>query len=337
MELGENSPKPETKFTFVEPGPKFIDLLTDNKDRNNQLSSTFKNDETGWKPVTRIFTEREGLANLDLYLANTKKQLNSLTTTEADLLGKTIETFKENLIFVGENELQTAISGMASHVTELARLDNLVYLYPYGPRSEKYITMRILEQVDVLLENNPDLKAKIKFSGDEEKIFRNWGDGITNLKVLIPDDFWISGTTMMAKMARINKFFRSKGIESPESFIEALLVASPRRNADQLHRSLNDGSIFAYYGIPVFEPRDGISLRTGLSVTGSHASTDYAFEDEIEYIQKFLKGNRLLFPEPPLLYKIDRPYEMKDWGNPREYVNQELQKRWEKMEQKFGL
>lgn len=330
-------PKSETTFVYQQPGPKFIDLARDGKDRNNKLTSTIKNDETDWKPVGRVFTEREGLTNLELYLNNVQIELDKLPTPEAGVLKKTIEVFRENLVFVGENELRTALNGMANHVIELAREGNLVYLYSYGPRSERYVTLRVLEQVDTLLEENPELKAKIKFSENEARIFEHWGDGITNPKILIPDDFLVSGTTIVGKMGRINTFFKSKGIENPESFIEALLVTSPKRSGDQLKRNLKDGSIFSYYGIDLFKSVGGVSLRTGMSVTGSHASTDYAFEDEIEYIQNFLKNNRLQVPELPFLYKVDRPYEMKEWGQPREYVDENLQQRWIKIQQKFGI
>ncbi len=338
MELGENTPKPETKFTFVEPGPKFIDLVNDNIPRNNILSSTIKPPEDDYKPTKRTFTEREGLLNLKDYLDYAETQTATLNTPEAQKMSKKIKTFRENLVFVGNREFQRAIHGMAQHVIDLARQGDLVYLYQYGPRSEKYVILHLLEEVDTLLEDSPNLKNSIKTSHDEKKIFEHWGDGIRGLKVLIPDDFWVSGSTLRGVMAGRKTFFSEKGIEAPESFIEALTITSHKERGDSLKKSLKDGSVFAYFGIDeVFTENGGWALTTGASVTGSHASVDYAFEDEIDQIQDFLKQNRLNLPELPLLYKIDRSYEAKKWGEPSEYADLDLQKRWEKMEQKFGI
>ncbi len=72
-------------------------------------------------------------------------------------------------------------------------------------------------------------------------------------------------------------------------------------------------------------------------MTGSHSSTDYGFETELEQMQKYMK-DRGIHKDLPLLANITRPYELVySKGSPTRYKDEELQKRWEKIEEKYGL
>lgn len=337
MELGENTPKPETRFTFVEPGPKFVDLIGDNKDRNNQLSSTIKTEETDYKPVRRFFTEREGLIDLESYFEQVNTQLKKIEGPEVEEMRETVTAFRENLVFIGETELQNAVQEMSNKIADFAREGKTVYLYPHNLRSEKYITLRVLEELDANLEDSPQLKNRIKVSASEHKIFEDCKDNIGDTKIVVLDDFLISGIQITGAMGRVARVLKEKGVEQPNLIIEGFIVASAIRTGGNLEQVLKSGNVNAYFGISEFRNSKGMwFFHPGISVSGSHASTDYGFETTIDDIQKFLYKNGLDEPRFPFLYNIDRVYDTEGWTS-RKYADPELQKRWEKMEQKFGL
>lgn len=328
-------PKPETKFTYEAPGPKFVDLLKDNKNRNNPLSSTARLDQKDWnsEAITRKFTEREGLVNLNSYFEQVSAELQKLSGPESEEMKQKVKLMRENLTFIGEPELQTALQGMARHVIELAQQGKNVYLFPYGTRSEKYITLRTLEQVDAMLEGSPHLMSRIKIGETIEEIFRHWGDGIVDMKILIPDDFLVSGSTLMGVMGGARRHLSEKGVEEAEKHIESLVVASALNDSQKQPK---DGSIHAYFGVPIVRKSpDGHLLTARIAMTGSHASVDYGFDETIDTIQEFLSRKSTVVPDLPLLYKVNRPYEMKEGTH--DYSDEQLQKRWDKMEQKFGI
>ena len=70
-------------------------------------------------------------------------------------------------------------------------------------------------------------------------------------------------------------------------------------------------------------------------MTGSHSSTDYGFEMELETMQKYMR-ERGVDKDIPLLSNIKRPYELVD-SSSTNYKDKELQKRWEKILEKYGF
>lgn len=335
-------PEYDTKFTYEAPGPKFVDLLHDKKPRNNRLSSTFKPDQSGSMPATRGFTEREGLKNLDSYFKHVETELQKVNGADVEEMKTMLTAFRDNLVFIGEPELETALGGMAQHVIDYARGGKFVYLLPYGDRSEKYITLRLLEQIDATLEKEPELSQRIKLPNSRDEISSDWNDqmmehGNADIKVVLPDDFIISGSTHKGVMRGICKHFTDRRIGNPEEFLETLIVASPIRQGDTLKSSLQHGSLTSYYGISEILTTEGkFAVNTGIVITGSHASADYSFDAVVDNFQEFLKKKSLQVPETPFLYKVNRIYDNKGFGS-SEYINPELQQRWNKMERKYGI
>lgn len=95
-------------------------------------------------------------------------------------------------------------------------------------------------------------------------------------------------------------------------------------------------NIFSYYSVPEYEDDEKRwVVFPGVSMTGSHSSSDYGFETELEEIQKYLKDNKI-GRDLPLLHMIKRPYEIMDTG-PVRYQDEDLQKRWEKIQEKYEL
>ena len=97
-----------------------------------------------------------------------------------------------------------------------------------------------------------------------------------------------------------------------------------------------DLRVFSYYGIPEYTNSEGKQVVfTGVSLTGSHSSTDYGFETELENFQRYLKENGV-DRDLPLLHGVVRPYDMAD-GSLSRYKDEELQERWESVQKKYGI
>lgn len=336
------------RFSYVKEGPKFTEVLVDTKDRDNPLSSQDR-DAYPVPPPNR-FTERQGLSDLNTFLDSTIQLANQTGNKEIE---ETARVFKRDLVYIGEPELKEAVHGLASGIVSSAENGESVFMYVANVRSERYVTLRILEEVDQLTSNNPKLRQKIHFSENREEIAKAMKKVGGRGKVIIADDFSVSGTRIHAFAVSAFRGLVQAGFNPEEAsrMIEINLVADKTsRGEGHKIKSHFSGAKYdypiktvAYFGVPESLKSDGkFNVFTGMSVTGSHSSTDYGYENVLKEFRQFQIDNGSV-PKIPLLLNVTRPYDMEDYiGHSYEsrsifYKDKQLQARWDLVAHKYQL
>ncbi len=331
-------------FSYTKEGPKFTDVLSDSIDRDNVLSS--KESDIYPKPPIRTFTEREGLADLNKFL---DKTIELATQKGNKKVEETVRVFKRDLVYIGEPELKEALQSMASGIVSSAENGENVYLYISGKRSERYISLRILEEVDQLTTENSQLRQRIHFSENPAAISKALKESGGRGKAIVVDDFSVSGTRIDAAATNAFRGLVQAGFSPEEASrrIEINLIADKtnRSNRGEGHHvsAAMTGEKFdypiktsAYYGISESRKNDGsLNVFTGMSVSGSHSSTDYGYEnvlDEFWHFQIDSGGTSKM----PLLHSLNRPYEMEGYSG-NYYKDKQLQARWNMIMHKYQL
>lgn len=330
----------ENLVKIVEAGPKLIHIIEGNIERENIVRSKII-DPITFKPQERVFTEQEGIKNLIDFIDAT---INTAKNGGDAQIEEKARLFKDNLVFVGEIELKKAIQGIAQHLLEEAQNGKSIILFPANVRSERYISLRILEELDRLTESVQELRQAIKVTESFAKVTQLVKVSSGNCLIAVPDDFVVSGTRIQGFAGRIYNSLLEAGFapNRASEMIEANVVAMGQRAGENKltvgrseEQTEKDLRIFSYYGIPEYKDTSGKwVVFTGVSFTGVHSSTDYGFEMELEEFQKYMKVNGLQ-KDLPLLHNIKRPYETVESGSPK-YVDGELQLRWEKFSNKYG-
>lgn len=336
------------KITIVKEGPRFSKIIADEVNRENRIASTVVGDETDWKRIRRDFTEREGLTNLQVFIDKTIETAGN--HGDEDIM-RTAVALKENLAYIGEPELHEALKGIAAHVIELAKANQHIYICPVGLRSERYIALRIMEELDIVTEKTPELKQLLHFSESSKTIAKACKDNLYNCSVIVPDDFAVSGVRIRGFAGQMFRNLVEEGIppEKAASIIKATLVAMPVRDqydkeSYSLSTEISGGGrsdkypleVYAYYGVKEYRDKNGKwYVHPGISLSASHCSVDYGFETEIERFHKYLHDQGVKI-DMPLLGHINRPYEFREESGSRKYQNPELQARWGKITQKYS-
>ncbi|HWA52225.1 MAG TPA: hypothetical protein VG895_04175 [Patescibacteria group bacterium] len=324
----------EQSFIYFKEGPKLKQVLDHPVPRTNMITSIPEGVPFNRGYENKI-TEAEGINQISNYINEVKtiSQKNSNKNSQETLQLAT--SFGENLVFLGEHELQEASYGLARHIIETAQQGKTVYLYPYQDRSPQYITLRILEEIDSQTEQFPEIRGRIKLETDTSAIARRCAIDPDHSKVLIPDDFILSGTKLKGAMGQVNSELLKKELD-PKKIIEGVVIASPIRDNENLKSLTEYGNIISYYGIPeVKNPSGGWMFDSGVAMTGSWCSVDYGFQTTIKRLHDYLSKQNDNLPTPKL-YNIQRPYE-KDEKRTTEYKDLDLQRMWEKVKRKYAL
>lgn len=333
---GESSLSRENLVATFKEAPRIIDLILEQ--RTNKIKSN-KVDPVTFKKSEREFSESEGIENLIDFIETTIETAHVNEDTGAE---ETARLFKDNLRFVGEEELKEATQGIAQHLVDEAKKGKEVIVYPANVRSERYIALRILEEIDYLTEQTLEVRERIRITESLSGLVERSKQSSGNCLIAVTDDFVISGTRIQGSASKVFNELVQEGIlpDQASSMIEANVVALPQRRGERLTvgsgEKERDLRTFGYFRFPEYRGSDGKwVVNTGISLTGSHSSADYGFETVLEDFQKYLKS-KSVEKEIPLLYQIVRPYEMEDNWASRNYKDKDLQKRWGRIQKKYG-
>lgn len=344
MENVENLSSPsKEKIVFEQNAPKLSEVIKSGSlGKRENIVKSVKYDPVTDKPTERIFSEQHGIVDLFNFLnleIKIAKDVGDAKTAE------NAQLFRDNITFIGETELKIATEGIARHLIESAQKGKNVIVFPANNRSERYISLRVMEEVDYLTEQNPDLRDRFKISQKPGEIAKKAKELMGNCLVAVPDDFVVSGTRITGFTSRMINSLIEAGY-SPEKamgMVEANVIATPRREKGTKLTFWNKENgkdmsinVFSFYSVPEYKNSNKKwVVYPGVSMTGSHSSTDYGFEVELEKAQEYME-NKGVKKDIPLLANIKRPYELVD-SSSTDYKDQELQKRWEKIQEKYGL
>lgn len=330
IEVAVSVTEVESKANYLKEGPKLSEVLSRAEPRDNIISSTIQDESTDWEKVERVFTEKEGLEDLTGFLDKTIQVAGEVQDQQ---ILNTANALKENLVYVGEIELKEAIAWLAARIKAQAQEGKNIFLYIGGNRSERYITMRILEEFDAITEESPSVRDRVRASDNPFRIAEAMSNSHDTI-AMIADDFMLSGSRMQAFNGNMQAALIESGmkIEDIRERLHSLLVAAPTNMPED---RFPFGNVSAYYGLKT-KPLEGI-LFTGVAITGSHCSTDYGFESPMRDFQKFLQENGYQVPKP-LLTDIQRPYDNESTGASfTSYSNPEIQERWDRISRKYLL
>uniref|UniRef100_A0A7C5YUM1 Uncharacterized protein n=1 Tax=candidate division CPR3 bacterium TaxID=2268181 RepID=A0A7C5YUM1_UNCC3 len=250
----------------------------------------------------------------------------------------------ENLVFIGEKELQEAISAIASRLLERAKEGKTVVIFFGGLRSERYIALRVLEQIDKMIteisedEDRERLHQNIRISGNSEKVAKlaerkNW-----NCLVAVCDDFILSGTRIKGFLWSVLNRLIERGVTLDQALeIVEVEVIATHGSFIQKGLKTEEGTpternfkVFSYYVAPEYcYDETHWVFYPGASVTGSHCSVDYGFEAIIDMWRKEFPGLKL-----PPLYRIIRRYQSDMDGR---FTDPKLQQKWETLSAAYLL
>jgi len=233
-------------------------------------------------------TESEAIQNLQEFLDRSSEilQEDKENPESREILGR-LNEFRENLRFIGHQEFNQAIDAISERLTRLLHGDTFVFLFldPTQSRSERWISIQILKRIEEKLagnfeENSQDLLQRIRLVENPEVLARKIKEEkIKNWKVIIADDFRISGTrtnnSVYHLLSRLRNHF---GEQELASRIEIDLVAARSKNPCEI-----DGfkiPIHSHFLVPTYEKAPfGYA-----SVTGFWRSVDYGFLNLIQEI-----------------------------------------------------
>lgn len=316
---------------FVKDGPKFSEVRYEEAGRNTRMTSV--DNLTDWRrPKERVFAEEQGLEDLEAYV---KKVIEVADETGHPEMAESARSFLENLTYIGKPELAEAVSGIASHLVEVARSGNDVYIYYANSRSEQYITLLTMEEVLRLTDGAFEIRKRFRISDAPHQIAKSCRLTEKKSLVAILDDFVISGTRIRTGAHRMFSHLVKSGFSPNEAqeMVEANVVAAPTSISIYVGTTNEKPLKFRSY-FKIKERHDPQS-NYRVSFTGAHCSVDYGFETEIGRYDEFLKKNMPLDQEVPvpLLYGITRPYGWEKDG----YIDPGLQERWKKVFSQFYL
>jgi len=329
---GEFQEPEEHLIQIVKEGPKLKDIANE-EGRNNpiEIKSIWGKGETG------VFEESRAVKETLEFIERVIQKANGIGDSE---IANQATSFRENLVFIGERELQEAISAMASRLLNEARKGKPVVIFFGGVRSERYIALRVLGEVDKMIGEDESLRQKIRLSGSPQKTAEFAKENNWKCLVAVCDDFIISGTRIKGFASEVFNRLIAEGAtpEQASRIVEANVVAlnevfKKRGLSVGIENTSVEGSlrVFSYYSAPEYFNNEGQwAVFPGASITGSHTSVDYGFEAVIrEWVEKFPEL------EYPPLYEIRRPYEFEDDG--RVYKNSELQNKWKNLSGVYSL
>lgn len=313
-------------------GPRFVDILKDLDERSNLIKSNPSFSSIDQKRPQKTFTEKEGLEDLARFLDHMEQSALKKNDTKAL---NDVRAFRENLVYVGEKELSEALRAIADRVIQRAQGGQDVVVYAAGLRSERYISLRIMDYIDQLTVNDSSLRGKIRFSTNADDIAKYCRETARNCFIVVPDDFAVSGTRSKGFTDRIDARLKSIGFNDAErqGMIELNLVAQNARLGTEWS-SWEQSQFFSYYKVPAYADSNGQAyFYPGVSMTGSHSSTDYGFETVVEELHKI----DWTVTEPPLLTSISRPYEFVEGSSGSKYADPKLDALRERIENQYSV
>jgi hypothetical protein len=261
-----------------------------------------------------LATEQMGLLELDGFLKRFTEyylERGPKADDKEERLAATAESLRDGLTFIGEREYKEAVAGLGQSWKEYldGDRDRMICVLAEVSSLERYYGQqksdaRVRDQVLATF-SDEELEA---YSG---RIVGDLGDVTTShpddVKVIIVDDWSISGDQVRDVFAMLNQDRRFRGYVDAGSVEINMLVASSDTLAEGVNmRAFDDKSrvpVRAYFQArPIKEPGDRFRAHYG----GVYSAPNYGYRHPIEGMAK-------LIPEVPTpsLTRINRPYHGK--------------------------
>lgn len=291
VEVSTQSPE-ESVFTFV-PVPSFTAQIAEASHRTTLLR-TVRSEVDGNLGVSKIgletVTEGDAILELDAFLQHAAHKISDeydpLTGQPAMMKPDQVAHFRENLAFIGRPELQEAVEGIAAYWKQslLADPDQQILLVSPNKLQEKpvrksseYIGDHILKEFTrITQDDSPHIRGRVRRF--EEVLPRIRSHFNEHTKIVIPEDWIASGTTIKNNVSTIQRLIAKTGEQVNQSQIETNLIVA---RADQVSNGITVKGktplrTIAYYESPP------ATIYGGPLPTGFHSTEDYGFSEVLQ-------------------------------------------------------
>ncbi len=265
-----------------------------------------------------FFTESEGLADLSQFIETVSQQAaadkaGSDSYDESQKMLEYSRDLREELVYMRKQDYDVACFGVATawQAYVMQSPDHVINIFaPNRSGRESYnksyevVLQDILHAFHRLTQADLQAIARLKIGPE------SWCD-TDAAKLVVVDDWAISGHTIESNMQQARNAARSAGMEGLADKAEAhLLVARgdhlfkgvelPSGDEEDKKQSFPVRGYFA--AGPIAEESRGVPI------SGSHSSVDYHFEGPLSWMREYLESKKI-YREAPLLTEIQRRYQ----------------------------
>lgn len=324
-------------FLYSHEAPSLADIMYGNdypiklSQRNNRIQ--YKKDENS--PVQTV-TEGEALEDLierlNAYYGATQVMWEFGT-------GETIAEMIRPLKFIGDYELQTGVKGLATRLAHYAGNYDLIPIYLPDNRSDKYITLLVLEELAKYDVENELLKkihpASLEILGRETIEAVQAG---ARVKILALDDHVISGMQGSEFLGKLFSALLEQGmsVEQIQEMVEADYISARKPEGEEdpfyLYRARPYGeeqgyvpfNVYSYYATKPAVIGGGEKIGP---ICTSHCLPDFSVDNPLSLVIRRL-NKKLGGVMEPKIKMIVKPYETDQKGK---FLDPDLQRRWEEI------
>lgn len=308
---------------FVKPAVSFNEQLRDlqnSEDVRDTIITAQPDTIVGINSTGRsklFFTEKEGLLDLSHFLDVVNQQAGDESTASAfyntsQKMQKLAGWMRKELIFLRQQEYDEACLGLAyawrAYVTQSSEhIINIFAPDTYGDvsnnKSYDIVLQDIVHTFNRITGNELEVKERLKLSPESWK-------ATDTAKLVVVDDWIISGHTLRTNMQRAITAARNAGVPTLDSKTEAhVLIARGDYIANGLEIPSQDNeNTLAFPVKGYFAAGEIAEAIRGTPISGSHSSVDYNFEGPLSWMQDYLHSKGI-YRELPLLARIQRRYQ----------------------------
>jgi|GEM_PF-3228351 len=271
--------------------------------RNATIISSRSNEQR--QSETRVFTEEDGMRDLQVYVHHTKDALQIRDPDSATALAF-LRQFEERFTFLGTPEYNLASGGIARAISEhlMADPDRVVNLVDMTvdtlgrPETSYHSYHKVTE--DIVRQIDPSVAEQVRRKS------KDW-ENSPKAKLIGVDDWIIGGATAESIADRARRQAREANMADlfENTFELHLLMASANKLGRQNlrywgTRSPLYGMVRSFYKAP--DAHENQWNGYGTFFSGAHSSVDYDFDVAFSKIADVLQLHTLGRPTPLLTY-----------------------------------
>ena len=240
--------------------------------------------------VQRDVSEKELIDNLMEFLDRVRGvPLEGLNEREREIV-KSADTFASSMNFLTHEAYKEAIDGLALHHVEWLREDDSRNLRIVAQRNRQYSSQwaiaNDLKNSIMVAASDLNDRVDVKFIGELNESLKD------NTKLILPDDWSVSGHLIYRDVSHVYQVFEREGISADVEI--NLLVARENQVKDGIHtlkyaaedndNEHDEPTIVGYFQAAADEG----TYAAKPMPTGSHSSVDYGFSATLDRMLNIL-------------------------------------------------
>lgn len=305
---------------YVAEAPDFADMINDttrvNVFQTRRYSINYPRDE----PVDAELTEHQYLNTVNDFLNDAIRESEAIGTEDAEAQKEIAQSMIDSLTYIGEQELETAVTYFADSWKNYLKADPAHHLrvvtgarnvhsaskdgdYVEEPKvkSDAYILDRIIGKFSD--EELGEFTGRLKIGVDELT------SDPDKTQIVVLDDWSISGNQLAVTIMDIKS-------QIPPEYLDHLRISLVTATTNQLNDGVYGIPINAYYRAKDVPESDTAEIDNQVHITGSHSQTDYGFSVSMNAMERLsLKQGSGKLRLPPHIPSVYRHLSLEDLSN----------------------